>query len=326
MIDAVDLRKEYGDVVAVEGSTFSVEPGEIFGLIGPNGAGKTTTLKMLAGLLEPTGGEATVAGFDSRDREMRRHLGFLPEDSPVYEHMTARSYLRFFADLYDVPSETADERIESTLDRLDLEVRDRPLGNTSKGMKRKVAIARSLVNDPDVLIYDEPASGLDPLTTNAIIEFVSDLGAERTVVFSAHNLYHVEALCDRIAIMLEGDLAVTGTVPEIREAHGGVEYHVSTDVPVDAETVAPAAASGNATPATAMGAAAEGIERDVAVDGDGTADGETVAGRHRTVVSDMDGVEHVRAAAAEAGGEVLDVRTHEPSLEEVFLAVAEATP
>ena len=311
MIDAVDLRKEYGDVVAVRGSTFSVDPGEIFGLIGPNGAGKTTTLKMLAGLLEPTAGEATVAGFDCQDREMRRHLGFLPEDSPVYEHMTARSYLHFFADLYGVPDETADERIESTLDRLDLEVRDRPLGNTSKGMKRKVAIARSLVNDPEVLIYDEPASGLDPLTTNAIIDFVSDLGAERTVVFSAHNLYHVEALCDRIAIMLDGDLAVTGTIEEIREAHGGVEYHVYTDVRVDgAEQIDgrdPAVVAQDDTASPQPGVAGNGATG-------------------RAVVPDMDGVERVRSVAAEAGGEVLDVRTHEPSLEDVFLAVAEAAP
>ena len=335
MIDAVDLRKEYGDVVAVTGSTFSVEPGEIFGVIGPNGAGKTTTLKMLSGLLEPTSGHATVAGFDSRDREMRRHLGFLPEDSPVYEHMTARSYLHFFADLYDVPSELADERIESTLDRLDLEVRDRPLGNTSKGMKRKVAIARSLVNDPEVLIYDEPASGLDPLTTNAIIEFVSELGDDRTVVFSAHNLYHVEALCDRIAIMLEGEIAVTGTIEEIRRAHGGVEYHVYTDVRVDgAEPAgagdasgAPTASGGSSASGGSGGSSASGAVEPTsrpAVAGNG---GETANGDgYRVVVSDMDGVERVRSVAAEAGGEVLDVRTHEPSLEEVFLSVAEAAP
>jgi len=298
MIDAVDLRKEYGDVVAVRGSTFAVEPGEIFGLVGPNGAGKTTTLKTLAGLLEPTSGHATVAGYDSQDREMRRHLGFLPEDSPVYEHMTARSYLHFFADLYDVPRRVAEERIESTLDRLDLEVRDRPLGNTSKGMKRKVAIARSLVNDPDVLIYDEPASGLDPLTTNAIIEFVADLGEERTVVFSAHNLYHVEALCDRIAIMVDGELATSGRIDAIREAHGGVSYYVYTDVPVDgAEPVSP---DGEAVPAARNG------------------------DRYRTVVSDMDSVDQLRSAADDAGGRVVDVRSDEPSLEDVFLAVAEA--
>jgi ABC-2 type transport system ATP-binding protein len=107
MIEAVDLRKEYADVVAVEGSTFSVRPGEIFGLIGPNGAGKTTTLKMLSGLIEPTAGRATVAGYDSQDREIRRRLGFLREDSPLYEEMTARSYLRFFADLYEVPRDVA---------------------------------------------------------------------------------------------------------------------------------------------------------------------------------------------------------------------------
>jgi len=323
MIDAVDLHKAYGDVVAVRGSTFSVDSGEIFGLIGPNGAGKTTTLKMLAGLLEPTAGEATVAGYDCQDREMRRSLGFLPEDSPVYEHMTARSYLHFFADLYDVPADVAAERIEATLDRLDLEVRDRPLGNTSKGMKRKVAIARSLVNDPDVLIYDEPASGLDPLTTNAIIDFVADLGTERTVVFSAHNLYHVEALCDRIGIMLDGELAVTGTIEEIRAAHGGVEYHVYTDVRVDgAEPVA----DRGAPDAVAVGTAGAG---DAGTTGASGAAGVGPAGngaRYRAVVPDMDGVERIRTVAAEAGGEVLDVRTHEPSLEEVFLAVAEAAP
>ena len=285
MIESVDLRKEYGDVVAVGGSTFSVETGEIFGLVGPNGAGKTTTLKMLSGLIEPTSGSATVAGYDSRDREMRRRLGFLPEDSPLYEEMTARTYLRFFADLYDVPRETANERIESTLDRLDLEARDRPLGNVSKGMKRKVAIARSLVNDPEVLIYDEPASGLDPLTTNAIIEFVEELSEERTVVFSAHNLYHVETLCDRVAIMLDGEIVAQGTVPEIQAEHGGVEYRVYTSVRVD-------------------GAKSQGD-------------------RYLSVVEDMAAVEAIRDDAEDAGGEVLDVRTHEPSLEEVFLAVAE---
>jgi ABC-2 type transport system ATP-binding protein len=286
MIEATDLRKEYANVVAVEGSTFSVEPGEIFGLIGPNGAGKTTTLKMLSGLVEPTAGRASVAGYDSQDRAMRRRLGFLPEDSPLYEDMTAHSYLRFFSDLYDVPRDVANERIETTLDRLDLEARNRPLGNVSKGMKRKVAIARSLVNDPEVLIYDEPASGLDPLTTNAIIEFVEELSADRTVVFSAHNLYHVETLCDRVGIMLDGEIIAQGTIEEIRAEHGTVEYRVFTSVRVD------------------------GAEPD----GD----------RYRTTVENMEAVEDIRDAVEAAGGELLDVRTREPSLEDVFLAVAGA--
>jgi len=287
MIVADGLRKVYGDVVAVAGASFRVEPGEIFGLIGPNGAGKTTTLKLLAGLVEPTAGSATVAGLDAADREMRRRLGYLPEESPLYEEMTARSYLRFFASLYDVDRETADERIERTLDRLDLAVRDRPLGNCSKGMRRKVAIARSLVNDPEVLVYDEPASGLDPITTNAIIEVIRELAADRTVVFSAHNLYHVEALCDRIAIVVNGELVTQGPLDAIRAEHGGVSYRVDTSRPVDGSTpVEP--------------------------------------GRHRTVVASMADVEDVRAAVEAAAGELLDVRSHEPSLEEIFLAVAGA--
>jgi len=233
MITARNLRKEYGDLVAVDGSTFEVSEGEVFGIIGPNGAGKTTTLKMLAGLLEPSGGDVTVAGYDAGETEMRKRLGFLPEESPLYEEMTPRSYLEFFADLYDVPGGVADRRIHDTLDRLELDHRDRPLGDMSKGMKRKVAIARSLINDPEVLVYDEPGSGLDPLTTNYIIEFTRELGEQgKTVVFSAHNLFHVESICDRVAIMNEGEIVAEGDLAALQEAYGETEYHVYTTVEV----------------------------------------------------------------------------------------------
>jgi ABC-2 type transport system ATP-binding protein len=285
MIEVDSLRKTYGDFPAVVGSSFAVDRGEIFGIVGPNGAGKTTTLKMIAGLVEPSAGSATVAGFDASDPEMRRSLGFLPEESPLYEDMTARSYLDFFADLYDVPGGEATERIEGTLDRLELDHRDRRLGDVSKGMKRKVAIARSLVNDPDVLIYDEPASGLDPLTTNYVLEFVRELrDAGKTVLFSAHNLYHVESVCDRVAIMDRGEIVARGTVPEIRDEYGTTEYRVFTSVPL----------------------------------GDTTPEGD----RHVVEVEDMGAVEDVRERAAAAGGEVVDIRTREPSLEEIFLDLA----
>jgi ABC-2 type transport system ATP-binding protein len=289
MIAAEDLRKTYGDFPAVVGSSFEVERGEIFGIVGPNGAGKTTTLKMLSGLVEPTAGSATVAGFDATDPEMRRSLGFLPEESPLYEDMTARSYLHFFADLYGVDGDVATERIEGALDRLELDHRDRRLGDVSKGMKRKVAIARSLVNDPDVLVYDEPASGLDPLTTNYVLEFTRELSdAGKTVLFSAHNLYHVESVCDRVAIMNEGEIVARGTVPDIRDRYGVTEYRVFTSVPVP--------------------------------------DSEPSGDRHVVTVETMDDVEDVRAAAAEAGGEVVDIRTREPSLEEIFLDIADGAP
>ncbi|WP_254280346.1 ABC transporter ATP-binding protein [Haloarcula marina] len=287
MIDARDLRKEYGDFVAVEGSTFSVDRGEVFGIIGPNGAGKTTTLKMLAGLLEPTAGDAEIAGLDTETTEMRQRLGFLPEESPLYEEMTPVSYLEFFADLYDVPGDVAERRMHETLDELELEHRDRKLGDMSKGMKRKVAIARSLINDPDVLIYDEPASGLDPLTTNYVIEFTEQLAAEgKTIVFSAHNLFHVESICDRVAIMNEGQIVARGDLAALQEEYGQTRYHVYTTVDV------PEAAREN--------------------------------GHYRRVVESMDAVEETRTAAESAGGEVVDIRTEESSLEEVFLNVAEA--
>jgi ABC-2 type transport system ATP-binding protein len=285
MIEVQGLRKEYGGFVAVEGSSFAVEPGEVFGVVGPNGAGKTTTLKMLAGLVEPTAGIARVAGYDAGDDEMRRHLGFLPEESPLYEEMTARSYLAFFADLYGVDRATADERIERTLDRLDLEYRDRALGDVSKGMKRKVAIARSLVNDPDVLVYDEPASGLDPLTTNYVVEFTRGLADRgKTVVFSAHNLYHVESVCDRIAIMNGGRIVAQGPVEALRREHGTTEYHVYTDV------------------------ALPGAERE--------------NGNYRLTVDSMEGVEGVRERLSDGEGRVVDIRTSESSLEGVFLDLA----
>ena len=287
MIEATDLRKEYGGFVAVSGSSFHVEEGEVFGVIGPNGAGKTTTLKMLAGLLEPTAGTATVAGYDISETEMRQQLGFLPEESPLYEEMTAVSYLEFFADLYGVAPPVADERIHETLDALDLEHRTRQIGDMSKGMKRKVAIARSLINDPDVLIYDEPASGLDPLTTNYIIEFTEQLAAEgKTIVFSAHNLFHVESICDRVIILNEGEIVARGDLESLQREHGETTYHVYTTVSVPGS-----------------------VEEN---------------GRYCRVVETMAELEQTREAAIEAGGSVQDIRTHESTLEEVFLNVASA--
>ncbi len=286
MIEAQHLRKEYGDFAAVENSTFEVADGEVFGIIGPNGAGKTTTLKMLAGLLDPTDGEATVAGYDASETEMRNHLGFLPEESPLYEEMTPLTYLEFFADLYDVPAAEAERRMHDTLDELDLEHRERQLGDMSKGMKRKVAIARSLINDPDVLIYDEPASGLDPLTTNYIIEFTAQLATEgKTIVFSAHNLFHVESICDRVVIMNEGEIVARGDLAQLQADHGQTTYHVYTTVELE--------------------------------------DSVRENGRFRRVVETMDAVDRTREEAQAAGGEVVDIRTEESSLEEVFLNVAE---
>jgi ABC-2 type transport system ATP-binding protein len=285
MIRVDGLRKVYDGFVAVHDSSFEVEPGEIFGVVGPNGAGKTTTLKSVAGLLEPTAGTVRLAGDRADDPATRSKLGFLPEESPLYEDMTALSYLRFFADLYDVPRDVADERITEALDELELDHRDRRLGDVSKGMKRKVAIARSLVNDPDVLVYDEPASGLDPLTTNYVLEFTRELADRgKTVLFSAHNLYHVESICDRVVIMNEGRIVARGTIEEIRAEYGDTTYRVFTTVE--------------------------------------TSETEPSGERHVAELPDMAAVDDLRERVTAAGGRVVDIRTEEPSLEEIFLDVA----
>ncbi|WP_049925520.1 ABC transporter ATP-binding protein [Halopiger goleimassiliensis] len=309
IVDVTDLRKEYGEFAAVEGSSFAIERGEVYGVVGPNGAGKTTTLKMLAGLIEPTDGTAVVAGHEPGEPAMQRRLGFLPEESPLYEDMTPRSYLAFFADLYGVPSDIAAERIERTLDRLDLEHRDRRIGNMSKGMQRKVAITRALVNDPDVLIFDEPASGLDPLTTNYIIEFTRELSEEgKTVVFSAHNLFHVESICDRVAVMNEGRIVARGTLEEIRDEHGGTTYHVYATVD-GSDGLVPD--DGSSREADAESAAVE-VRRE--------------NGHVEHVVHEMRHVEAIREAVTAAGGEITDIQTETPSLEDIFLEIASDAP
>ncbi|MFW6003890.1 MAG: ATP-binding cassette domain-containing protein [Halanaeroarchaeum sp.] len=289
MITVEGLVKRYGNVQAVDGVDFTVDTGEVFGLVGPNGAGKTSTLKTIAGLVEPTAGSVTVNGYDASDPAMRKTLGYLPEESPLYEEMTPLGYLHFFADLYDVPRPVAEDRIERALDRLDLEARDRPVGDFSKGMKRKVAIARSLVNDPEVLVYDEPASGLDPATTHTVVEFTRELASDgKTVLFSAHDLYHVESVCDRVAIMRDGTVAAGGTLDEIRDRHGTIEYRVYTDVQLDRA--------------------------------------EQVGDRWESRVGSMDAVEAVRERANEAGGRVTDIRTDESTLEDLFLEITGRGP
>ena len=286
-VEVRELCKEYeGGFTAVNGVSFDVDEGEVLGIIGPNGAGKTSSLKMVSGLIEPTSGVASVAGFDVQDPEMKSELGFLPEESPAYDSMTAHSYLRFFADLYDVPREEANNRIEETLDELDLEYRDRRIGDLSKGMTRKVLIARSLINEPSVLVYDEPASGLDPYTTNYIVDYIDTLADRgKSIIFSAHNLYHVESLCDRVIIMNNGKVLARGTISEVRNEHGQRKYDVLIDEPLPS---------------------AQKVE-----------DG------YRKRVSSSSEVDETKEEAEEKGITVRDVYTVEPSLEDIFLDLIE---
>jgi len=229
MIKLRGVAKLYKDFPAVRDLDLDVKRGEILGIIGHNGAGKSTTLKMMAGLVSPTSGSVEVMGRDmaSDALSVKRFLGYLPEESPLYENMTVDEYLRFFSELYSMPRNVADERIGLLLGSLKLQERNKLTGELSKGMKRKVAIARALLHDPDILVLDEPSSGLDPLTSFFIVDYLRSLRAEgKTIVLSAHNLFHVEHVCDRVAIMKDGRLLVCDSMANIRKSLGKREYEV----------------------------------------------------------------------------------------------------
>ena len=223
------VTKFYRDFAAVYDLSFEVKDKEIFGIIGHNGAGKTTTLKMMVGLLTPSSGSINVFGVDMvrESIKVKGNIGYLPEESPLYENMNVKEYLMFFSELYNLSGSYARERIDYLLGSLKLFERDRFTGELSKGMKRKVAIARTLLHDPDLLILDEPNSGLDPLTSFFIIDYLRKLNEEgKTIVVSAHNLFHVEYICDRVAIIKNGELIICDTVDAMRERFGKREYEV----------------------------------------------------------------------------------------------------
>jgi len=242
MIELTNVTKRYNDTTVVKSLNLKIGAGEIVGIIGHNGAGKSTTMKMIAGLVEPTSGSIRVMGRDIHKEgvKVKQQIGYLSEESPLYEAMTAQQYLLFFSELYHMPRQKALTRIDQLLASLDLVEKDKLTGEFSKGMKRKTAIARALLHDPELLILDEPNSGLDPLTSFFIINYLRTLKREgKTIILSAHNLFHVETICDRVGIIKNGNLLVFDTMDAIRARLGKREYQVifHTEQALDYEQV-----------------------------------------------------------------------------------------
>ncbi len=229
MISLKQVTKLYGELAAVRDLDLEVEDGEIMGIIGHNGAGKTTILKMIVGLISPTSGTVEVMGRDvaKESTYVKQFIGYLPEESSLYENMAVAEYLMFFSELYKVPKHKAEERIDLLLGSLKLPEQDKLTGELSKGMKRKVAIARALLHDPRILILDEPNAGLDPLTSFFIINYLKSLKDQgKTILLSAHNLFHVEYICDRVAILKNGQVVICDSMEAIRKNLGRREYEV----------------------------------------------------------------------------------------------------
>jgi ABC-2 type transport system ATP-binding protein len=227
-----NIRKEFGTLVAVNDVTISVERGNVVGLIGPNGAGKTTLLRILATLLAPTDGNATILGLDLRNDylKIRQHLGFLPDFFNLYNDLTLQECLEFFAKAYKVESKLISARIDAALEFIDLEdKRNSFIRHLSRGMIQRMGVGTLLVRDPEVLLLDEPASGLDPMQRIKLREVLKRLSAKgKTTIISSHILTELSGLCSHIAIMNKGKIMLYGAVDEIQQKIAGSRKVVVT--------------------------------------------------------------------------------------------------
>ncbi len=223
-----NLRVEYSSrdlgestKVAVNGLTLRVGQGEVFGFLGPNGAGKTSTMNVLLGFVPPTSGTARIFGVDVREPIARQRIGYLPEQTYYYKFLTAEELLRFYAGIFGIPRPETEARIDAVLKLVELDhARKRQIKTYSKGMQQRVGLAQALINNPDLLILDEPTSGLDPIGRMKVREIIQRLKGEgKTVFFSSHELGEVETVCDRVAILHEGELKTEGRVSDLLKEH-----------------------------------------------------------------------------------------------------------
>ena len=228
MIHVRQLTKSYADLqvgefIALAGISFDAVPGQIYGLLGPNGAGKTTALRILSTVLRATKGTATVNGYDclTQPTQVRRQIGFVSCNTAIYDRMTAWEMVEYFGRLFGLTTDELRPRMEDIFRRLKMgEIRDTLGSKMSTGMKQKVSIARALVHDPPVLIFDEATAGLDVLVARSLLQSVAELRDQgKCVIFSTHIMREAERLCDRVAIMHKGEILAEGTLPELRDTH-----------------------------------------------------------------------------------------------------------
>ena len=300
-IEIQNLTKDYEvgfwrkrKVRALDGLSLRVEPGQIFGFLGANGAGKTTTLKLLMGLIYPTGGTARILGRDIGDTSMHARIGYLPENPYFYDYLTAREFLNYCAQLFGQDRATRSRRTEEILARANLEKKswDRQLRKFSKGMLQRVGLAQALVNDPEIVFLDEPMSGLDPVGRREVRDLIASLRTQgKTVFMCSHILSDIEVLCDNVAILKAGRLAHAGSLDELRARESAlIEVIVSG---ADAATMNQQLGSAAKVTTTASGL--------------------------RIEVADEQEVDEVIAALRKAKGKLVSVQPVRQSLEELFL-------
>lgn len=218
MIEVADLVKSYGAIEALRGVSFSVADGEIVGLLGPNGAGKSTAIKIITGYLQPDGGRVEVDGLDvlNHTREVQARIGYLPENAPLYPDLSVQTYLKMIADLREIPREEQAERLSEAIYATNLaDHLTRPIGQLSKGYRQRVGLAQAILHRPRLLILDEPTVGLDPTQIIEIRYLIRRLARHSTILFSSHILSEVEAVCDRVIILMNGQVKADARLAEL---------------------------------------------------------------------------------------------------------------
>ncbi len=221
-----NLTKKFGAQKAVDDVSFTVKTGEVLGFLGPNGAGKTTTMKAITCFMAPNKGDIKVGGFSIAENpdEVKKHIGYLPESNPLYTDMPVIDYLKFVAEIQGIPKEKIQDKILEMVNSCGLEgEKHKKIGELSKGYQQRVGLAQALIHDPDVLVLDEPTTGLDPNQIIEIRELIKKLGREKTVILSSHILAEVEATCDRILIINKGKIVADGTSNDLRKKASGNE-------------------------------------------------------------------------------------------------------
>ena len=298
VIEASGLTKRYGAATAVDGVSFTINRGEIFGLLGPNGAGKTTTILMILGLTEVTSGTVRVMGYDPvrEPLQVKRLVGYLPDTVGFYDHMTAADNLRYTAGLIGIPVAERSARIAAALDRVGLgDVRNKHVGNFSRGMRQRLGLAEILMKEVSIAILDEPTSGLDPHATAELLDMIRLLKREGVAVLvSSHLLERVQSICDRVALFHAGRIALLGTVPELARQVLGGGYTVEVE------------ADGGQSLADKL-AAVPGV-RSVEQPG---------PGRYR-LLAEGDMRPQAAAAVVNAGGQLRHLSVEAPSLDAIY--------
>lgn len=304
MIEVENLSKSFNNLKAIDRVSFRVEKGEILGFLGPNGAGKTTTMRIITGYMPATEGNARVAGYDIRTQslEARKHIGYLPENPPLYHEMTVRSYLRFVAKIKGLSGSQRESGVNNVIEKCRIQdVAHRIIGRLSKGYKQRVGLAQALLGDPDILVLDEPTIGLDPKQINDVRHVIKDLAGSHTVVLSTHILPEVSMTCNRVVIIDHGKIIAEDTPENLTSKLRGAErVYVEAAGPVDSLK-------------TVLGSVPGVIKVAVEGEGEGLAKFQVESELKRDIRRDL------ASAVVHGGFGLLEMRTVTMSLEEVFI-------